>query len=244
MTAMDHPTLFDEVTPIVSGQPTQDQAAQAQARYEERKAARDVGLAKVQTWEWERMVLPRGTTRRTRQKVTVRHNPNGWRRDTSGYSQVICKTLMQFDGYPHPPGKTWREQWDEDHGTHKVPPYGDIVPKDPDKRLTAGREALIATLRQAGLGAGERSKDFNPALRLQFSKAGLTAIGRHENREAIAKLPCKWEGADLEIGFNLEWVLDGLNALDDQLYRLGLRNRAGGRVARSKLAAMLKDPAS
>jgi hypothetical protein len=91
----------------------------------ERKADRDAGLAKVQTWEWERMVLLRGTTRRTRQKVTVQYNPHGWRRDTSGYSQVICGTLMQFDDYPHPPGKTGREQWDEDHGSHKVPPYGE-----------------------------------------------------------------------------------------------------------------------
>ncbi|HUY47762.1 MAG TPA: hypothetical protein VMV92_18850 [Streptosporangiaceae bacterium] len=93
----------------------------------ERKAAYEAGLAKVQTWEWERMVLPRGTTRRTRQKVTVQHNPDGWRRGSpGGYGQEICRTLMQFDAYPHPPGKTWREQWDEDHGTHKVPPYGNI----------------------------------------------------------------------------------------------------------------------
>jgi hypothetical protein len=129
----DQGTLFTGAAPAADGQPAQNRLEQIQDRYEQerdlrakRMADHDAGLAKVQTWEWERMVLPSGTTRRTRQKVTVQYNPNRWRRATGGYSQEICGTLMQFDAYPHPPGKTWREQWDEDHGTHRVPPYGDI----------------------------------------------------------------------------------------------------------------------
>jgi DNA polymerase-3 subunit beta len=96
----------------------------------------------------------------------------------------------------------------------QFPPYGDIIPKEMDKRLTADRAALCAALRQAGLGAGEQSKDFRPRLRLELGKAGLTAFGRFENREATSRLACKWEGADLTIGLNLEYLLDGLNALD------------------------------
>jgi hypothetical protein len=116
--------------------------------YEERKAAHDAGLGKVQTWIWERMVLPRGTTRRTRQTVTVEYNPDGHRRGAPGaYTQEICKTLRQFDAYPHPAGKTWRAQWDEDHGTHKVPPYGDIEHAVPTvwKVRTSGRARPFST---------------------------------------------------------------------------------------------------
>jgi hypothetical protein len=148
VTAADQPTLFDEAAAMASGPSARDRAAQVRASYAERQADRDAGLAKVQTWEWERMVLPRGTTRRTRQKVTVQHNPNGWRRDSSGgYGQEGCKTLMQFDAYPHPPGKTWRAQWDEDHGTHKVPPYGDIEHSVPTvwKVRTADRARSFTT---------------------------------------------------------------------------------------------------
>jgi hypothetical protein len=126
VTAMDHPTLFDEDTPATGGQSAQDRNAQIRAQYVERQAASEAGLAKVQTRAWERMALPRGTTRRTRQKVTVQYNPDGWRRDAAGgYGEEICKSLMMFDAYPHPPGVHWREQWDEDHGTREVPPYGD-----------------------------------------------------------------------------------------------------------------------
>ncbi|HEY3035339.1 MAG TPA: hypothetical protein VGJ54_11890, partial [Streptosporangiaceae bacterium] len=154
------PTLFDGTTPVASGQSAQDRAEQIQARYVERKAARDAGLAKVQTWERERMVLPGGTTRRTRQKVTVQYNPNGWRRDgAGGYSQEICNTLVQFDAYPHPPGKHWREQWDEDHGTQSAP-YGDIEHSVPTvwKVRTADKARRFTTERgrsgRSGRGRG------------------------------------------------------------------------------------------
>lgn len=104
------------------------QADENRARYAEAKARYEAGLEKARTWVWERMTLPRyGGTRRIREKVTVAYNPDGWRCDGSGsYRGEICATLMQFDSYPHPPGTTGREQWDEDHGSYKVPPYGDI----------------------------------------------------------------------------------------------------------------------
>ena len=82
------------------------------ASYAERETANEAGLAQVQTWEWERMVLPRGTTRRVRQKVTIRYNPAGWCKSPGGCWQETCQTLMKFDRYPHPAGSTWREQWD------------------------------------------------------------------------------------------------------------------------------------
>jgi len=111
-------------TPDVNGQAARYEMDRV--RYAERQAAHEAGLAKVQTWEWERMVLPRGTTRRARQTVTVQYNPDGWgRRGPGGGHTQICDTVTRYDGYPHPPGKTGHEQWNEDHGRHEVPPYGD-----------------------------------------------------------------------------------------------------------------------
>jgi len=92
------------------------------------QAAHEARLAKVQTWEWDRMVLPRGTTRRVRQTVTVQYNPDGWgHRGPGGGHTALCGTVSQYGAYPHPAGRTGFEQWGEDHGRHKVPPYGDTV---------------------------------------------------------------------------------------------------------------------
>jgi DNA polymerase-3 subunit beta len=82
-------------------------------------------------------------------------------------------------------------------------PYADVIPKDHPHKLSVAREELLATLRRAGLGAADQSKDQTPKVRLDFGKAGLKASAAHEGREADAQLPCKWDGSELTIGFKL-----------------------------------------
>jgi hypothetical protein len=125
-------------------QVTEGRWEQERARYAKRQADHDAGLAKVQAWEWERMVLPRGTTRRTRQKVTVQYNPDGWQRGASGgYRGEICGTFTHFADYP-------REQWDEDHGTHRVPPYGDVEHSVPTVWKVTTRDKARAWTTESG----------------------------------------------------------------------------------------------
>jgi DNA polymerase III subunit beta len=100
------------------------------------------------------------------------------------------------------------------------PPYGDIIPKDSPHRLSVAREDLLATLRRAGLGAAEQSKEQTPKVRLDFGRAGLKASAAHEGREADAQLPCKWDGAELAIGFKLQFLIQGLSEIDADEVRL------------------------
>jgi hypothetical protein len=80
---------------------------------EERQEAE---LAGVLTWQWERMILLRGNTRRTRETITVRLHPSAWPRNISFAGQEGCHSIMWLESYPHPAGVHPREQWDADHG--------------------------------------------------------------------------------------------------------------------------------
>jgi DNA polymerase III subunit beta len=93
----------------------------------------------------------------------------------------------------------------------QFPPYEDVVPKDTDKKMTAGTADFLHAIRRAALLTTEESK----GVRMQFSKKGLVLTSRSpEAGEATVTFPCKYEGADMEIGFNPNFLTEALRVVD------------------------------
>mgnify|MGYP001108165312 CR=1 FL=1 len=93
----------------------------------------------------------------------------------------------------------------------QFPPYQDVIPKDADKMMTASTTDLLSAIRRASLLTTEESK----GVRMQFSKSGLVLTSRSpESGEATVNFPCKFEGADIEIGFNPAFLVDALKVVD------------------------------
>ena len=108
----------------------------------------------------------------------------------------------------------------------QFPPYEDVIPKDTDKKMTAATADFLSAIRRAALLTTEESK----GVRLQFSKKGLVLTSRSpEAGEATVTFPCKYEGADVEIGFNPNFVTDALRVVDTDEVSLELTapNRPG-----------------
>ena len=108
----------------------------------------------------------------------------------------------------------------------QFPPYEDVIPKDCDKKMTAATADFLSAIRRAALLTTEDSK----GVRLQFSKKGLVLTSRSpESGEATINFPCKYEGADVEIGFNPNFVTDALKVVDSDEISLELTapNRPG-----------------
>jgi DNA polymerase-3 subunit beta len=106
------------------------------------------------------------------------------------------------------------------------PPYEDVIPKDPDKKATMAREDFLGALRRAALMASEESK----GVRFEFSKKGIVMSSRSpEAGEATVNFPCKYDGADLAIGFNPAYMADALKAVEDDTITLEMTvaNRPG-----------------
>lgn len=108
----------------------------------------------------------------------------------------------------------------------QFPPYEDVIPKDTDKKMTAATADFLSAIRRAALLTTEESK----GIRLAFSKKGLVLSSQAPGAgEATVNFPCKYEGTDLEIGFNPQFLIDALKVVDtDEVsFELTAANRPG-----------------
>jgi DNA polymerase-3 subunit beta len=108
----------------------------------------------------------------------------------------------------------------------QFPPYDDVIPKDTDKKMTASTADFLSAIRRAALLTTEESR----GVRLAFNKKGLVLTSRSpESGEATINFPCKFEGADIEIGFNPNFVVDALKVVDTDEVSLEMQapNRPG-----------------
>jgi DNA polymerase-3 subunit beta len=108
----------------------------------------------------------------------------------------------------------------------QFPPYEDVIPKDTDKKMSAATADFLSAIRRAALLTNEESK----GVRMAFSKKGLVLTSRSaESGEATINFPAKFEGTDMEIGFNPQFLTDALRVVDSDEITLELTapNRPG-----------------
>jgi len=108
----------------------------------------------------------------------------------------------------------------------QFPPYEDVIPKDTDKKMTAATADFLSAIRRAALLTTEESR----GVRMSFSKKGLVLTSRSpESGEATINFPCKYEGADVEIGFNPQFLVEALRVVDSDEISLEMTapNRPG-----------------
>jgi len=91
------------------------------------------------------------------------------------------------------------------------PKYEDVIPKDFDKKATMGTGAFLAAVRKAALLTNEESR----GVMLKFSGGELVITSRTpEMGEAEIRMAVVYEGDDLEIGFNPQYLMDAAKVID------------------------------
>jgi len=91
------------------------------------------------------------------------------------------------------------------------PKYEDVVPKDFDKKATINTAAFLGAVRKAALLTNEESR----GVMLRFSGSELVITSRTpEMGEAEIRMPVTYEGEDLEIGFNPQYLMDAAKVID------------------------------
>jgi DNA polymerase-3 subunit beta len=106
----------------------------------------------------------------------------------------------------------------------QFPPYEDVIPKDADKKMSAATADFLSAIRRAALLTTEESK----GVRLAFNKKGLVLSSQAPGAgEATITFPCKYEGADLEIGFNPSFLVEALRVVNTD--EIGFEMSAGNR---------------
>lgn len=101
----------------------------------------------------------------------------------------------------------------------RFPEYSRVIPPNPSKRICADRDTLRAALQRAAILSNEKYRGIRLAV-----KSGLLTLQSHnpEQEEAEEELEVNYSGDELEIGFNVNYLLDALAAIDGGEVELGL----------------------
>jgi DNA polymerase III subunit beta len=100
----------------------------------------------------------------------------------------------------------------------QFPNYKQLLPEQFEAEVHLPREELLDVVRRTGLLAQRKSP-----LRLRFEEGELTVSAQTQDvGEARESLPISYGGEALEIGFNAEFLRDGLESITDDTARLKL----------------------
>jgi DNA polymerase-3 subunit beta len=103
----------------------------------------------------------------------------------------------------------------------QFPNYKQLLPEAFEIEITTPRAPLLEVVRRAGLMAQR-----NAPLRLRFAAGQLTVSAQTQDvGEATEALPIDYDGEELEIGFNPDFLRDGLDAVSGDTVQLKLINR-------------------
>jgi len=92
----------------------------------------------------------------------------------------------------------------------RFPDYRRVIPRDGDKELIANRESLKQAFTRAAILSNEKFRGVR--LALCENELKITA-NNQEREEANEMLDVNYQSAELEIGFNVNYVLDALSTL-------------------------------
>ncbi|MGB9893274.1 MAG: DNA polymerase III subunit beta [Candidatus Saccharicenans sp.] len=92
----------------------------------------------------------------------------------------------------------------------KFPNYQAVIPKDNPNKLTIDKELLIQAIRRVSILSSEKSK----GIKFDLKQGELRLFSSNpEFGEARDKLEVDYQGKDLEIGFNSQYLLDFLGTV-------------------------------
>ncbi|MCS6947384.1 MAG: DNA polymerase III subunit beta, partial [Steroidobacteraceae bacterium] len=101
----------------------------------------------------------------------------------------------------------------------KFPEYARVIPVNPPRQVKADREALRHALQRTAILANEKYRGIRLTL-----KTDLLTLQAHnpEQEEAEDQLEVNYRGDEMEIGFNVNYLLDALGAIETEQVVLGL----------------------
>jgi DNA polymerase III subunit beta len=103
----------------------------------------------------------------------------------------------------------------------KFPDYDRVIPKGHTKHIPLLRETFLQSLSRVAILTTDKFKGVR--LSLQDHTLRLTATNA-EQEEAVEELDVEYEGELLEIGFNVQYLLDVLSVLKEEKVTLSLQD--------------------
>jgi len=101
----------------------------------------------------------------------------------------------------------------------RFPEYGRVIPANPTKIVEADRETLRQALQRTAILSNEKYRGVRLTVR-----PDLLTIQAHnpEQEEAEDQIEVNYKGDEVEIGFNVNYLLDALAAIETEKVEIGL----------------------
>jgi len=101
----------------------------------------------------------------------------------------------------------------------RFPEYDRVIPKESSNELNADREAFRGALQRTAILSNEKYR----GIRLIIRDSGVVMQAHNpEQEEAEEELEVSYSGEDIEIGFNVNYLLDALAAVDGDAVTLSV----------------------
>jgi len=101
----------------------------------------------------------------------------------------------------------------------KFPDYNRVIPKNHQNKITLGRTALLQTLQRTAILTSDKFK----GVRLNIDPGSLrVAANNAEQEEAVDELDIDYGGDSIEIGFNVNYLIDALSNMDQDMVSIEL----------------------
>jgi DNA polymerase III subunit beta len=115
----------------------------------------------------------------------------------------------------------------------RFPEYGRVIPRQPGNRLLATRDELRQALQRTAILSNEKYR----GIRLTLQPETLVIQAHNpEQEEAEEQVGVTYEGESMEVGFNVNYLLDALGGIDGEQVQVGL--------ADSNSSCLIESPAS
>jgi DNA polymerase-3 subunit beta len=112
----------------------------------------------------------------------------------------------------------------------RFPDYSRVIPAVAPNSIRADRDLLRQALQRTAILSNEKYR----GIRITVKKNVLTVQAHNpEQEEAEEEIEVNYEGNDLEVGFNVNYLLDALAAIDGQEVELGLTDSNSSCLIRS-----------
>ena len=101
----------------------------------------------------------------------------------------------------------------------KFPDYNRVIPKNHKHKITLGRTALLSTLQRTAILTSDKFK----GVRLNIDPGSLrVASNNAEQEEAVDELDIDYGGDNIEIGFNVTYLIDALTNMSQDMVSIEL----------------------
>jgi DNA polymerase-3 subunit beta len=112
----------------------------------------------------------------------------------------------------------------------RFPEYSRVIPAPPATAIRADRDILRQALQRTAILSNEKYR----GIRVTVKKNVVTVQAHNpEQEEAEEEIEVCYDGSDLEVGFNVNYLLDALAAIDGQEVELGLTDSNSSCLIRS-----------